>query len=275
MSEKPRKTRTNSRLLLMIGCIVGGLGLIGCASDGARTRAEGQRLFQSGSSLQSPASTGWAVALAVFTGEGRDERASQYLAAARSAGLGDATRIERRGERSIVVMGSFERPQSPDAQRALRRAKEAQLDGRPFAPGAVLMPPAQPSARSEFDLSTAREGFAPGTVLYTLQIGLYGNPNGSMSLEERREARAAAERAAASLRSQGELAFVHHADRLSTVSVGVFREDQIVPGGEIRSLLLARDRHPYTLLNGEGVRAVQKETGQQALQPSLLVRIPG
>jgi len=275
MADIPSKTRTNRTATLI--CLLSSVAwaIQGCGTgSGTITKREGQTLFGETGQTSKPQAHTWSVAMAIFTGPDRDTRAQQYLDLARQATGFTDLRLEQRGDRTIVAAGSFENPRDAGAQRMLAQAKQAQLNGRPIAASAILMPPKPETSTSPYDLSKARQGFAPDAVLYSLQIGLYGDPQGGETPKQRAQSRLAAEQAASTLRAQGEEAFVHHGDRLSTVSVGVFREDQIVPGGEIGTLLNARRRHPHTLLNGEGVRGSSPDGKESTLQPSLLVRVP-
>lgn len=225
----------------------------------------------------SPAES-WVIVLAAFRGEGAQAQATAALNEARfSAGLSDAF-VEARGENVIVAYGRFTGPDAPEAADALQRIRSLTVAGvQPYA-GAFLAPPftVKLGSRPEHNLLTAKELYGKD-ALYTLQIGAYGRddlPNPTE--DDLKEARRAAEEAAAKLRQEGELAFYYHGPNRSMVTIGVFNSDDFdpqTPGYQSRRLQEARKRFPHNLYNGAGIK-VTRPGRKPHLQPSRLVNIP-
>jgi hypothetical protein len=96
--------------------------------------------------------------------------------------------------------------------------------------------------------------------------------------------RDAAERAVVALRAQGQEAYYYHGPRSSTVTVGLFADEDYMISvrdelGQMQKLprprLSARvrdamDANPYNLVNGQGV----KDGKRDRPQASFLIRVP-
>jgi hypothetical protein len=144
-------------------------------------------------------------------------------------------------------------------------------------------------ARLGPDLSKARLTLGQEQV-WTLQVAIYCRPDRSTpTAEELAEFRTYAEQVVAQLREDGETAFYYHTERSSTVTVGIFTNDDsssvrktkeggaLISGRGRESLELrsARERHPYNLVNGAGVRMRSSgSAGTGQIQPSVLVLVP-
>lgn len=224
---------------------------------------------------------GWSVLVAMVP-SGRQADAQAMLSTVRSAGLPDAYIAERSG-RPAIAFGSFDDPASDDAQAGLARVRAVEVAGmRPFAT-AVLMPP--PAAKStgeaaSYDLRGVYERLGDAAV-YTLQVGVYGRADFQRPAEDELELfRDQAEQAVATLRADGEQAFFYHGPNSSSVTIGVFSEDDhdgsTMPAVESPALRALRKRFPNNLLNGEGLmETVKTERGPvKRLQASRLVAIP-
>lgn len=263
--------------------------LWGCGERRAVDNSEALRPYaeQAGAVLSqdagggAAAGDGWSVLVAVVP-TNREEDAQAMLGTVRSAGLG-AARVAMHNGRRVIVYGSWGDPGAEEAQQGLAAVRGAQIGGvTPFA-AAVMIPPAAPAgaaANNEFDLRGVKARLG-GDAVYTLQVGVYARGDFQKPSEQelglfRREA----ERAVAELRAQGEQAFFYHGPNRSSVTVGVFGEDDhdgsTRPPVESVRLRSVRERFPHCLLNGEGLmETVQTERGPvKRLQPSYLVAIP-
>ncbi len=227
------------------------------------------------------AERGWSVLVAMVP-SGRASDADAMLGTVRSAGLGGAFVSERSG-RPAIAFGSYDDPASEEAQAGLARVRGVEVEGmRPFAT-AVLMPP--PAARStgeaaSYDLRGVKARLGDSAV-YTLQVGVYGRADYQRPTEpELGLFREQAEIAVSKLRGEGERAFFYHGPNSSSVTVGVFSEDDhdgsTMPAVESPGLRALRKRFPHNLLNGEGLmETVKTDRGPiKRLQPSRLVAIP-
>lgn len=270
--------------------------LVGCSSgpdrDDDRARS-GQELSDyaaqsaavlapdAGASAAQQPGRGWSVLVAIVP-TNRVSDAEQMLGTVQASGLGDAYLTERSGRRA-VVLGSFVDPASEGAQAALNRVRRTQVGGlAPFAT-AILIPPDAPqggSGSDEFDLRSvyARLG---NSAVYTLQVAVYGRADFEKPSAEDLEAfRKQAELAVAQMRSDGVEAYYYHGPNTSSVTVGIFDEDDhdgsTVPPVESARLRNIREQYPHNLLNGEGLmETVRTERGSvKRLQASRLVAVP-
>lgn len=224
--------------------------------------------------------TWWSVLVAGVP-SGRMDDAERILETVRAAGLPGAY-IAVRDKRPVIAFGRYEDPAQPEAQAGLQTVRQAQVGGvTPFG-AAMLMPPGAVAsdAGNVMDLRTVRARLGD-SARYTLQIGAYGRGDLQRPTQEelvlfRREA----ERAAAQLRGEGEDAYFYHGPNRSSVTIGVFGEDDLdattTPAIESPRLKELRQRFPHNLLNGEGImETVQTERGpQKRLQATRLVAIP-
>ncbi|MEZ6242582.1 MAG: hypothetical protein R3B57_06010 [Phycisphaerales bacterium] len=224
----------------------------------------------------------WTIVLARPIGSEPDA-ADRLLQNIRTYGGVPEARLETRRGKALVVYGRYASPDDPSATRDLERFRERQVEGKQIFAGAFLAPPPDESlhgSNPEWDLRNVKQRFGDD-ALYTLQVGVYARLDGrAPTSEDLSQFRAAAERAVAQLRADGEQAFYHHGPSASTVTVGVFGESDFDPDGggfESPQLADARKRHPNNLVNGQGFyETLRTDTGQavRRLQRSQLVSIP-
>jgi hypothetical protein len=274
-------------------------GVAGCASKPGESkpdpalRDQGKELFPdrnaptssvdaAGDVTEAEAGT-WSVLLMTLKTEPESRATQAALRSVRSNGVSEAV-LRTRGDGTVIVAGSFESPTQPEAQQLLRRVKELNIDGqRPYAM-AYLVPPQATAVKGsmpEWDLRNARQRFGRN-IEYTLQINIYTNPSGRPTAAELKECRKAAEEAVRTLRNDGADAFYYHDNAGSTVTVGLFTQQEVDEGFSLRvgagkGLRDLQQKFPHGLVNGAGVK--EKGTDSQGrpteqLRPSFLVRVP-
>lgn len=222
----------------------------------------------------------WVIVLAAFRGDDRAKVAAEMLKQVQSRGVPTAYTTER-GPAVLIALGQFKDPTSREAQDELARVRAIEIDRvRPFAL-AFFSPPDTGAAlggRPQYNLLKAHEQFGE-QARFSLQVAAYGpadlqNPRPG----EDAQARDDAEKAAAILRAEGELAFYYHGPNYSMVTIGVWDEssfgDRDDPMDDDPTLKATQKRFPYSLYNGGGVRVTSTRTGKAALQRSMLVKIP-
>lgn len=231
-----------------------------------------------------PTESAWWSVLVATVPSGRMDDAQRMLDTVHTTGLTDAY-IALRDKRPVIAFGRYDDPADPEAQAGRRRVRETNISGmNPFG-AAMLIPPAAQrtgSATDELNLRSVRERLTKAEAAYTLQIAVYARPDmGRPTSEELATFQREAERAARQLRAEGEVAFYYHGPNMSMVTVGVFSEDdhdgETQPPIESIRLRQARQKHPYNLLNGQGIKeTVRTGTGgsAQRMQTSRLVAIP-
>lgn len=233
----------------------------------------------------------WSVLLGAYRGPEAEVQAQQTLARVQLAGIPGAY-AEKREETWVVAFGGYKDPGSAEAQQELNAIRELKVgDEQPFA-GATLTPPVTTriGTMPEFDLGLVRKRPGGQRAKYTLQVAQYCRPdNGQPTQEEMAEFRKAAEEACVRLRREGEDAYFHHGPRMSSVTVGLFTEDDFQttssrsrePGAiiisrkpiESAALKEARERYPYNLINGQAAR-VKMRGSEGKMVPSTVVAIP-
>lgn len=222
---------------------------------------------ESGAS-NSPSDDAWSILLGTFPGpEGQAEAQAAVGEYARFAGLPGAYVVPH-DSGAAVHYGRYASATGRDAQRDLAKIRQLEVGGsRPFAL-AFLIPNADVDlgAVPELALSRVKPEFG-NWAIYTLQVAVYESDN-------REEAKRLAERAAVQLRREGELAFYHHGRNKSMVTIGVFgaSDFNLSTGRMNQEITDLRERHPYNLYNGMGIR--ETTLSGQRLQPSGLVAIP-
>lgn len=275
--------------------------LPGCASeDGSQTPPTGPttdvfgRQLKDGKPVEAAqaGSGAWSIVLGAFSPDREADLGQAYEAAAHTAlfraqalaGL-DGVLLEKRGNGLVLLYGAFESPTSGEAQRELAYVRSIEVGGRFPYEAAFLSPPGATSgSMPDYDLATVRARRNNKGPLYTLQIAVYGRPDNSQATpEDLGQFRKSAEEAVGGLRRDGEQAYYYHGPNRSMVTVGVYSEQDAGFGGKFRgegtALVLARQKFPNNLLNGEAVR--EKLPGRSGsspsdfrLQPSRLVEIP-
>lgn len=262
------------------GSALFGSGAPRSASD-AQPGARGAGAAESTRSSDEPAaSEAWSIVLATFRGEGQTDAARIALRRMQTEGRLPQAFMQRRGPATSIAFGRYDGPESPEAQRELKRIQEMSFNGlRPYWI-AYIAPPYKGvmiGSRPEYNLLGAKARFG-SNALYTLQVAAYGRDDLAHPTEEDlAEARKKAEEAAAILRQEGEAAFYYHGDRLSMVTIGVFDSsdfDPQAPGVQSARLREARERHPYNLYNGQGIRVRVRGSDKWQMQRSTLVSIP-
>jgi hypothetical protein len=200
------------------------------------------------------------------------------------AGLTSAY-LEKRGAGYVLLYGSFESPTSRDAQTELMSIRAMNIGGQtPYADAFFAPPGATAGTMPDYDLATVKARRGTRKPLYSLQIAVYGRPDKEEATkEDLTQFRASAEEAVARLRRDGEQAYYYHGPNRSMVTIGVFSETDAGfagrPKRESPALIVARQKFPNNLLNGEAVRERlpgRKGTagGDFKLQPSRLVEVP-
>lgn len=229
-----------------------------------------------------PTASHWTIALGVFRGENHQAEANAALSRVRTEGGLPSAYLQRRGPATVVAFGQYSGPTDPRAADDLSRIQSMQVNGAPAFASAYLCPPYQSKGAEgqlrEYDLRRAKQLYGDA-ALYTLQVGWYGREDLPRTDEATlKEARAAAEEAAARLRREGELAFFYHGPNRSMVTVGVFDSSDFDPvnrpGIESARLRDARRRHPLNLYNGAGYSYKSPGMREPKLLSSGLVLIP-
>ncbi|MCC5787354.1 MAG: hypothetical protein JJU33_11710 [Phycisphaerales bacterium] len=285
---------------------MGHLVLAGCAGGSGSTQAQsgagqsqvGSELFGSNSGgarggrggSASQSDSGWSIVIAHFPAdEDGAQRANYALQRVRTAGRLPEARMEDRGDRIVIIYGSYTDLNDRRAREDLQRIRGLTIDDeRPYS-RAIIGPPAVREVYGEipeFDLRNARQHHGQDKD-FTLQIAIYGRQDGDRpSDRELTEIRRTAETAVAELRREGQEAFYFHGSTRSTVTVGLFTEDEVggrgadgVRRSESMRLREVRREHPNNLLNGQGIRERIPGTRGNAernfrLQPSQLVMVP-
>ncbi len=249
----------------------------------SKLRQQGKELFGQPApgkgDVASGDAQGWAVVIAAFRGEDREQAAAKALAKVRSEGGLPEAYVARRREAMVIAVGDFSSPDDERAKAELQRVQTLEINGaRPFA-GAMLSPPLDfkmVGAMPQFNLLRAKQLWG-AQALYTLQVAAYGRQDLPRPTEkDLAEPRAAAELAAARLREEGEQAWYYHGPSMSMVCVGVFDQtdyDPQVPNYQSGKLREVQKRHPYNLYNGAGVKEKRKGI-RDTLQSSSLVEVP-
>lgn len=269
-----RMTQTLCPIMLLAWVLASG-----CASTGGGDGVvadEGRALFGGPGSPGAQADEHWTIVLAAFRGPDAALAAGQAQDRVMMEGGLRETSIEQRGEAVLLTIGRFQGPDDPRSREMLARVRKITMNGiNPFTQ-AMLTPPEPPAGSNpQYDLRRVQEHYGTGYV-YTLQIGAYGRTDDRPPTQrDRREAREAAERAVATLRSEGEPAFYHHGANFSTVTVGLFRANEVDPATGIHSMAIMdlKAKFPYNLLNG-AQRVVRVGSAAPQAQRSVLVNIP-
>jgi hypothetical protein len=225
-----------------------------------------------------PKASAWSIAIHLTRGD-EQAQAPAILARIRTEGGLPEAYLQKRGQATLIVFGSFTDPDDAGAQSELKRVQQLEIAGsKPYA-AAYLTPPATASLQGrmpQYSLIRAK-ALLSDSALYTLQVAAYGREDLQRPTEaDLAEARQAAEQAVVQLRQEGEQAFYYHGPRMSMVTVGTFDLsdfDPQLPRYKSSRLLAAQKRHPYNLYNGAAIKEKAKGVPER-LQPSNLVAIP-
>ncbi len=248
-------------------------------------KEEGKKLFDKNKPAGQPGkeggtSAGWSVAVFTFRGDERAKESRSVLQYVRTTGRLPEARMEERGQSVVILVASFEDPQSPEARAELERVRAVKVDDKlPYA-SAFLAPPVNgvgEGRRPEINLLRVKE--QQPAALYSFQVAVYGRDDikdRPITEDDLRDARHGAEQAALQLRAEGEEAYYYHGPRMSMVTIGVFDItdfDSQMPQFESDRLKAVRKRHPLNLYNGKAIKVTVPGKGEQ-LQTSSLVNIP-
>ncbi len=245
----------------------------------ASTRAPARPIARRPSAVDEPTGPAWMLVLRTFTGEG-----SESAAAAMASQLPRfdprlaATRVHTTPRGSMLVFGRYSGPDDPRVPSDRDWVKSLALNGQLLFPRVMLSRINLGGPTSQFALRSVRQQYPNVDPLYTLEIGVWGVFDGNLSLEEvQRKAEAQVQK----LRTQGELAFVHHDfDReMSMITVGLFDSRAINAQSGLLSdeVEEAMRRYPTYSVNGEPllepIDPRRPSLGTQAKKP-VLVEVP-
>lgn len=230
----------------------------------------------------------WSIVLGAFSPDREEDLGQPYQAAAHTAlfraqamaGLNGVT-LEKRGNGLVLLYGSFESATSTEAQQELALVRQMDVGGTHPYESAFLAPPgASTGTMPDYDLATVKARRGTRKPLYTLQIAVYGRTDDKdPTKEDLEQFRLSAEDAVSRLRKEGEQAYYYHGPNRSMVTIGVFSEQDAGFGSRMRgegpALIIARQKYPNNLLNGDAVRERRGGEGEGRLQPSRLVEVPG
>jgi len=215
----------------------------------------------------------WTIVLAAWREADQLDRAEETAVKLRAVAGLEKVFVTTRGPATFVGLGRYADPAA--ARTDLANVRGAVIGGdRPFA-DSFLAPPSQrgqAGTRPEMNLLSATEQYGESAKM-TLAIAAYEAPPGATKAD-RDEAQKQAEAAVEILRQQGELAFYHHGQRQSVVTVGLFGDKDIATNTRRESERLAtlRKRYPVYLLNGGGIKT--KAGGIERMVKTELVQIP-
>jgi hypothetical protein len=238
-----------------------------------------------------PAAGGrWSIVLEAFREGDQDAKARETLDQIKTRGGLSEAYLEKRGAATVIAYGDYADPGSKEAKADLERIHNltVTVDGnaqKPYGRAFFAPPEGTPGNTPEYDLVNAKR-LNGNWVLYTLQIGVYTrDDNKPPSEKELAEFRKTAEDAVVKLRREGEQAYYYHGPTASLVTIGLFGKEDFdpqVPGVQSPTLTALRQRFPYNLLNGMGIRnrvtltdpKTGKKIKQERIQPSGLVAVP-
>ncbi len=163
------------------------------------------------------------------------------------------------GKGAMVLFGRYENWEDPQSAKDMETLHGLRVNGkRIFGPiiRTVVYPPRDPADLHPHELLALRHSQPATRILYTLEIGVWGDfDSGELPDQVRRQQ---AESQVASLRQSGIPAYFHHdpVSRLSTVTVGVFDESAVDPASSLLSPEAERwqKQFPFRLTNGEELR---------------------
>lgn len=290
----PEERRNSHPLRLCLAFVVCLLGPVACQStpkSGSELQTTSHEKFPDGkeetvaTDEEAPSQVGskWTIKLLMLKGSAQEPAIQNVLRSVKATGVPEAF-AETRGETALIAVGKYDSPTSAEAQAMLKRVKELQIDGqRPYMAAHLLPPPAQSLKGTvpEWDLRNAKAKYGKQAE-FTLQINIYTNPSGRSSASEVREFHRAAEEAVRTLRKENADAFYFHDQAGSTVTVGLFNQDELDSGMSLRpgagsGVRELQKRFPYAMMNGRGVkeRSVDAQGKPvESMRPSFIVRVP-
>lgn len=290
-NENPLFSHPLRFCLVFVACL---LGLTSCKSapkPNEDLKAQTKELFdndragpaEDAAEAPSELSGKWTILLLHLKGSAQDPAINAVLRSVRANGVPEAF-LEARGDNTLVVVGKYDSPGASGAQAMLKRVKEIQIDGqRPYMAAHMLPPPPTSVKGSipEWDLRNVKAKYGKQGE-YTLQVNIYTNPSGRATPAELREFQKAAEEAVRTLRKDGAEAFYYHDQAGSTVTVGLFSQDDLDSGFSLKpgagsGVRDLQKKFPYALVNGAGVKdkAIDAQGKPvESLRPSFIVRVP-
>jgi hypothetical protein len=225
--------------------------------------------------------TTWSIVLGTFSGENhaRDAKDARDKLAERIPEFGAAF-VHSTPTGSMILFGRYQGPEDPAARKEVKRIQAYEYKGaRPFATAMLVRPETKrrgPTGPN--DLRTLRVANPNVDPLYTLQVAVWADFDGSLSLETLRKQ---AEAYTMTLRAKGLQAFYHHDEdlKMSVVTVGGFGADAYNP----RSTLYSPDvsalmkKFPHQLVNGQPLMLkadARDPKSREFAQPCMLVLVP-
>jgi hypothetical protein len=223
----------------------------------------------------------WTIVLGTYTGPNHEQAAANMIQSCISLDPRlAAARVHTSNKGSMVIYGTFDAPESPDAQEALEMIKSIERANRPVFARALLSRINPRYERGDFrpnELMSVRAIYPDVDPLYTLQIAVWGDfGSGTMTLAEIRRR---AEDQVRRLRAEGYDAYFHHDDdrKLSLVTIGLFDHRAIDPASSLYSPDVERllRQFPEHLVNGEPLRIMidpeRPSAGTRVQKPQLVV----
>ncbi|MCA9285432.1 MAG: hypothetical protein KDA22_09470 [Phycisphaerales bacterium] len=198
---------------------------------------------------------GWSIVLGTFTGPDHVQTATvtRDRLAQRMPEFRDAY-VRSNAHGSAVLWGRFSGPEDPNAKRELDRIQGLVFqNARPFARAMLTRFETTASAPSgPNDLRNLRRQYPKVDPLYTLQVAVWADFDGTVALDSIRRS---AETFAMQLRSQGYPAYYHHDDdlKMSVVTIGAFDHTAYDPKSTLFSPELEAlfRKFPKHLVNGQ------------------------
>jgi len=231
-----------------------------------------------GASEDAPA---WSVLLATFSQDEHAEiaRSMRERIAMRYPQLKDCF-VASVSHGSVILVGRFAAPGTPEAQAKLKEVKAITADGqRPFATSMLTRTETTSEGPGPYDVRRLRQRFPTIVPLYSLQVGVWST-FGEKSANPA-QIREAADRYCKELRLKGFEAWVHHDGTTNTSSVCVGHFDHnaydsksTLYSSEVAALMKQFPRH---LMNGEELAIPidpQNPKGKTRPQACQLVEIP-
>lgn len=277
--------------LAFVVCLLGTTGCKSTPKADPEVKQQAKELFPEGQThtiedeadAPSILASKWTIMLLHLKGGQHDPAINAVLRSVRANGVPEAF-LETRGDTTLVVVGKYDSPASPDAQAMLKRVKEIQIDTqRPYMAAHMLPPPAQnlKGTIPEWDLRNVKAKYGKSAE-FTLQVNIYTNPSGRATPAELKEFQKAAEEAVRTLRKEKAEAFYYHDQAGSTVTVGLFSQDELDSGFSLKpgagnGVRDLQKKFPYALVNGGWVKDKSVDSqGKpvESIRPSFIVRVP-
>lgn len=229
----------------------------------------------------------WTIVLATSSGDDAQRSAAQTLQSIRTRvpDLASA-RVIPLHSGAIVAYGAYSDVRDDKAQKDLAWIKKVTVGaGRPFATATLTRAPVSALAKGPLkphDLRTAREMYPDVDPLYTLQVGVWLDPDGETMRPA--DVRANAEKQVEELRLRGYEAYFFH-DRVKVVSivtVGLFGKSAVVMDESLKTPVYSDEvldllkKFPAHLVNGNELLEpnsanLPKKMGTRVQTPKLVV----